>query len=180
MVKGRKPDANAVRRRKPPKDAGTVELVAEIVEQSDPIIQKPPAVASNVTMSECWDLVVGDGIQFTPADVPQLEQLCYWYAVFRQCVANTVMPDGRIVTKVGSDGEDGEIDQATLRSHPDLRSAKEASAMYRQLASELGVDPLARQRMGLLDAVTKSTQADLVRKTEELFARFQKKGLPNA
>lgn len=171
MVKGRKPDAKAVRR----KSAPPVELAAEPMGMRK--LRKPDAVLANPTMSACWDSIVGDGFQYDEADLPQLEQLCYWFAVYRQCMANTVMSDGRVVTKVGRTVDDGkggrQLDPMSTKTHPDIRTAKEASTMFRALASELGVSPLARQKMGLMEAVTHSTQADLVRKTEELFARFK-------
>lgn len=83
------------------------------------------------------------------------------------------MPDGRVVTKIGRSNDRGGIDPASAKPHPDIKTAREAMATYRMLADELGVSPLARQRLGLMDAMTKSTQADLVKKTNELFERFE-------
>lgn len=171
MVKGRKPDAKAVRRKHAPPQPESVNLVAEIAPPSK--LSVPEFVAENATMRTCWNEIVGDGYQYTDADVPQLEQLCYWYAVYRQCVANTVLPNGMVVTKMGRKTEDGEFDPMSTKAHPDIKTAKEASGMFRTLAAELGVSPLARQKMGLMEAVTHSTQADLVRKTEDLFERFK-------
>ncbi len=169
-MKGRKPDSKAVRRN--PKPSPQTELIAE-PSAMPPALQKPDAVLANPTMSQCWDLVVGDGYQYSAADIPQLEMLCYSYAVYRQCMNNTLTPDGRVITKIGRITDEGTVDPATAKAHPDIKTAREAMATYRTLADELGVSPLARQKMGLLEAVTHSTQADLVRKTEELFTRFK-------
>ena len=136
-------------------------------------------------MSDCWDLVVGDGTQYQIEDVPQLRQLCYWYAVHEQCMANTIAPDGRIRTKIVRKDEKGNV--VNVKTDPDILTARMAADKYRALAAELGVSPLARQRMGLMDSLTKSTQADVVRKTEEVYERMkreiaesQAKGLPDA
>lgn len=169
-MKGRKPDNKAVRRN--PKPSPQAELIAQPASMP-PALAKPDSVLANPTMNRCWDLVVGDGYQYTAADIPQLEMLCYSYAVYRQCVDNTLTPDGRVITKIGRINEEGNIDPATAKAHPDIKTAREAMATYRTLADELGVSPLARQKMGLLEAVTHSTQADLVKKTEELFERFK-------
>ncbi len=176
-MKGRKPDKNATRRKQIQKPQA--ELIAEPT-GLPPKLQKPDTVLANPTMNQCWDMVVGDGYQYSAADIPQLEMLCYSYAVYRQCVQNTMLPDGRVVTKIGRIGENGTIDPATAKAHPDIKTAREAMATYRTLADELGVSPLARQKMGLLEAVTHSTQADLVKKTQELFTRFKGQlGAPN-
>lgn len=167
MVKGRKPKADAVRRRKDP-PGHAEELAATVV----CALQKPDSVCANPTMERCWDFIVGEGTQYTEADVPGLEQMCYWYAVYQQCMQNTLLPDGRVVTRVARVVE-GVADPMTLKQHPDIKTAQQAANMFRMLASEYGVTPLARQRLGLMDAMTKSTQADLVKKTEELFERFK-------
>lgn len=174
MVKGRKPKENAVRRKNnqpAKKKVQAEELVATAV-PIEPTLAKPKSVTDNPTMEKCWNLIVGDGAQYTEADVPGLEQMCYWYAVYQQCMQNTLLPDGRIITKVAR-VVDGKEDTSTTKQHPDIKTAQQAANMFRQLASEYGVSPLARQRLGLMDAMKRSTQADLVKKTEELFARFE-------
>lgn len=174
-MRGRKPKHDAVRRGNAPKQQGITPVNAQIMSAEPMGIEKPESVAANPTMSQCWDLIVGEGRQYKPSDVPQLEQLCYWYAVHQQCVTNTVSADGRVLTKVGKVGEDGRPDPASFHVNPDIRTAQMAAANYRALAAELGVSPLARQRMGLMEAVTHSTQADLVMKTERYFEQMKGK-----
>lgn len=173
-MKGRKPKSDATRRKKkaPAKKQQPVEELVATTVQAAPTLAIPESVSLNPTMYKCWNLIVGDGAQYTEADIPGLEQMCYWYAVYQQCMYNTLMPDGRVITRVGRK-VDGEEDVSTLKQHPDIKTAQQAANMFRQLASEYGVSPLARQRLGLMDAMTRSTQADLVKKTEELFARFE-------
>ena len=167
MARGRKPKANAIRRGgAQPLQARTVEAPAQL---------RPPAsVEANPTMAACWELVVG-AAPYTPADVPQLEAYCYWYAVLQQCMQQTITADGRVVTMYARKDEAGRTDPGSVRTNPDIRTAEKATAMLRQLGAELNLSPVARARAGLLDAMTKSTQADVIAKTAEGLARFKER-----
>lgn len=176
MVRGRKPKPDAVRRgghQPAPLEVlqGARTQRAEIVPSA--AVEKPAHIASNPLQSDCWDNLVGASPNFDPCDVPLLEAYCYWYAVLRQSEAQTILPDGRVVTIYGKEGEDGEVDTATLRPNPDIRNAEKATNMLRQLGDALNLTPTARDRAGLMRAMTKSTQADVVRKTIDGWKQFQ-------
>jgi len=163
MGRGRKPKNNAIRRG----GAGPLDVRAEPLAPA-PRLEMPETVAANPTMAACWALIVGDAPIFQPADVPQLEAYCYWYAVLQQCINQTIKPDGRVVTLFARKDA-----PESVRPNPDIRTAEKATAMLRQLGAELNLSPTGRARAGLLDAMTKSTQADVIRKTAEGFARFK-------
>ena len=88
MVKGRKPKADAVRRKRkapPPQNMEVAEKEAEVAAVVVGGLQKPGTVCANPTMERCWDYIVGDGTQYNESDIPGLEQMCYWYAVYQPC-----------------------------------------------------------------------------------------------
>lgn len=140
--RGRKPKSDAIARahQSPP---------ATYIEPGD--MPVPDIVAANPLMRECWEWTVGNG-RFTDADIPQLVTLSYWWAVARQCMANLETTAG-VVTKVET--------AMGPRQDPDIRTLQLATNQMRQLSSELGVSPLARQRMGLMQAATMTLAADL-------------------
>lgn len=167
MARGRKPKNNAIRRGGTQPTLSTTER-AEVV-----ALQKPVMVALNPTMDACWELIVGASPNFAPADVPQLEAYCYWYAVLQQCIQQTITEDGRVVTVYAEHDEANNVKPLTAKRNPDLLTAEKATAMLRQLGAELNLSPVARARAGLMDAMTRSTQADVVNKTVDAFAKFK-------
>lgn len=176
-MRGRKPKPDAQRRGGP--QPAPLELLAspaetvraELVPASS--VQKPAHIEANPLQSECWDNIVGASPNFAPCDVPLIEAYCYWYAVLRQSESQTILPDGRVITVYGKSGEDGTIDEATLKTSPDIRNAEKATNMLRQLGDALNLTPTARDRAGLMRAMTKSTQADVVRKTIDGWNQFR-------
>ena len=54
-----------------------------------------------------------------------------------------------------------------------IRKAEKASTMLMRLGDQLHLTPTARQRAGLISAMTRSTQADVVTKTREEFRRMR-------
>lgn len=175
MAKGRKPKADAQRRGGAQPIAVELlgqELDAEIIEPRS--VEKPAHIASNPLQSECWDSLVGASPNFAECDVPLLEAYCYWYAVLRQAEANTITSDGYVVTLVGKLDEDGNAVAGTTSPNPDIRNAEKATNMLRQLGDALNLTPTARDRAGLMRAMTRSTQADVVRKTLDGYEQFKK------
>lgn len=173
MGKGRKPKADAQRRggAKPvPVEVLVAPSRAQIIEPEK--VQKPAHVAANPLQSECWDTLVAASGNFAPCDAPLLEAYCYWYAVLRQAQSNTITDDGRVVTLCGQYSQDGDL----LRNvaNPDIHTAEKATNMLRQLGDALNMTPTARDRAGLMQAMTKSTQADVVRKTLDGYEQFKR------
>ena len=175
MGKGRKPKAGAQRRGGAQPVA--VELLgcaadAAVIEL--PAVEKPAHVAANPLQSECWDNLVGASPNFAACDVPLLEAYCYWYAVLRQAEANTVTDDGFVLTLVCKHDEYGNVVAGSTAPNPDIRNAEKATNMLRQLGDALNLTPTARDRAGLMRAMTRSTQADVVRKTLDGYEQFKK------
>lgn len=140
---GRKPKADAIRR------AGQAKMTQSYREP----LPVPLEVASNPAMMECWDWIVGDSDRFSPAHLPQLISLTMWWAVARQCQANLMNPNETITTTVNT--------PMGPRRDPDIQTLAMATNQIRQLCSELGIGPLAEQRMGLMKVATMSMAADL-------------------
>ena len=133
---GRRPKSDAVRRAR---DAR--ETVVEAVPVDGLAI--PPEVANSPLMRECWEWTVEGATHFRQADVPRLILLAYWWAVARQCMANLGREDG-IVTEV--------LTINGVKQAPDIKTLDLATTRMDKLSAELGVGPLARQRMGLNQA----------------------------
>ena len=169
MTRGRRPDANAIRRGGA-QPAIAQQVDARIVER----IQKPGHIAANPTMSACWDGLVGESGNYRTQDAPLLEAYCLWYAILRQAESQVVTPDGRVVTLYGNHGPDGRIIPESIKANPDIRTAQQATNMLRQLAVELQATPAARDRAGLVQAMTRSTQADVVSKTMAGYEEFKR------
>jgi len=151
---GRKPKADAIRR------ANEVRVMPELHDQ----LPIPDEVAANPAMRDCWNWIVGGPTRFSPAHIPQLISLVEWWAISRQCLKNITGPDGTITTKV--DTPMGE------RRDPDIQTLAMATNQIRQLCSELGIGPLAEQRMGLMKVTTLSMAADLPQKVFSMLDEY--------
>lgn len=174
MARGRKPKADA-QRRGGATPVQAVVLAAEtagtgMVERKP--VEKPAYMGGNELMSECWDALVGASPNFEQCDVPLLESYCFWYSVLRQAMANTLTDEG-VITLVGKVDDEGYAIPGTASPNPDLRNAEKATQMLRQLGDALNLSPTARDRAGLMRAMTKSTQADVVKKTLDGYEQFK-------
>lgn len=172
-MKGRKPKPNAQRRggTQPAPIVPATVLDAKVVEVPR-CLEKPPQVASNPLQSECWDAMVGLGFDFEPCDIPLLESYCFWYSVLRKAEGSVIHDDGSVHTVVYEVDEEGNP-KRVIGPNPDLRTAEKATNMLRQIGDVLRINPTARERSKLMDAVTKSTQADVVNKTIEGYEQFK-------
>ena len=172
-MKGRKPKPNAQRRggAQPAQIVPANVLDAQVVEVPA-CLDKPLAVARNPLQSECWDNMVGLGFNFEPCDIPLLESYCFWYSVLRKAEGEVIHDDGSVHTLLYEVDEEGNV-KNVIGPNPDLRTAEKATNMLRQIGDALRINPTARERSRLLDAVTKSTQADVVRKTIDGYEQFK-------
>lgn len=126
----------------------------------------PEQVEASPLLLKYWEIITSDSTarQFTQADAPTIALLCYWHGIAEQCAVNLNTDDGRVITRL----EDNEgLDRVR---HPDIMTMKQASAEIRSLSAELGISPLARARIGLMDAATQSTQADIQDKIQRIMA----------
>lgn len=172
-MKGRKPQHDAVRRGL--SDAyGLAETAGEARG-----VTMPEDIAKDPVQSEIWAWVAPPVNNFTEQDVPTLRLLTYWHAVARQAEQAIHAEDGRlnIFDKIGvkpyktPDGHEVPL----VRKSPALTILKEASTEIRALSDMLGLSPLARSRIGLMDATKTKTAVDTAAMFRTIDAAY---GLP--
>ena len=145
-MRGRKPKQDAARR------GGlipTKPVEAAIVEADPPVM--PARVASNPDMAAMWDTHLSWQGHLCAEDAPMMEAWCFWAVVSDQCARDL------------DDDPSPEL----------IRKAEKASTMLMRLGDQLHLTPTARQRAGLISAMTRSTQADVVAKTRDEFRRMR-------
>lgn len=156
-MRGRKPDQNAIRR-------GVSDSYGLVKPEERQGVQMPEDIARDPVQSEIWAWIAPPVNNFTEQDMPNLRLLCYWHAVAAQAEEAIHSEDGRIAIfdKIGvkpfktSDGREVPL----MRKSPALVILKEASGEIRALSDMLGLSPLARSRIGLMDATKVKTAAD--------------------
>lgn len=155
-MKGRKPDQKAIRRGlRDSYDIASGDAVG---------VKMPLDIAQDPVQSEIWAWIAPPVNSFTEQDMPTLRLLCYWHAVAAQAQAAMHSFDGKIgiFDKIGVKpflAEDGR-EVPLVRKNPALQVLKEASSEIRALSDMLGLSPLARSRIGLINATTVKTAAD--------------------
>ena len=164
-MKGRMPDQKAIERIMKP---------GAIIKDEDRIgVTMPRDIAEDPVQSKIWAWIAPPVNSFTEQDVPALRLLCFWHATAAQAQQVMHSQDGRvnIFDKVGVKPfktEDGK-EIALVRKNPAIQVLKEASAEIRALSDMLGLSPLARSRIGLMDATKVKTAAD----TAAMFAAIE-------
>lgn len=156
-MKGRKPQHDAIRR-------GVSDSYALAKPDEVRGVPMPADIQADPVQSEIWAWIAPPVNSFTEQDIPTLRLLCYWHAVAAQAQQAIHSEDGsvRIFDKIGvkpfktKDGKEVPL----VRKNPALQIMKEASAEIRALSDMLGLSPLARSRIGLMDATTVKTAAD--------------------
>lgn len=158
-MKGRKPQQGAVRRGL--RDASALQAAPP----ADVGVAMPADIAADPVQSEIWAWIAPPSNCFSEQDLPTLRLLCHWHAVAAQAQEAMRAEDGgvdifdRIGTKpfAASDGRELPL----VRKNPALTVLKEASSEIRALSDMLGLSPLARSRIGLLNASTVKTAAEI-------------------
>lgn len=156
-MKGRKPDAHAIRR-------GVTDAYTIAAPEERHGLQMPDDIAEDPALAPIWAMVAPPANNFTQQDENLLRSLVQWSAVYTQACEAMTAKDGSgrkaILTMVGTvRGLDGQERPVTKRS-PAIQVMKEASAEIRALSDMLGLSPLARSRIGLIQATTVKTAAD--------------------
>ncbi len=155
-MKGAKPKQNAIRR-------GLSDAYG--LAASDGVgVTMPPDIQRDPVQSEIWAWLAPPVNNFSEQDVPTLRLLTYWHAVAQQAEQAIHSEGGKIniFDKIGvkpyktQDGKEVPL----VRKNPALTILKEASSEIRALSDMLGLSPLARSRIGLMDATTVKTAAD--------------------
>ena len=156
MTRGRKPDQKAIRRGISP---------SAIAGEQGPLgVAMPADIEADPVQSRIWAWVAPPVNNFTDQDIPNLRLLCFWHATAAQAEQAIHSADGKvnIFDKIGvkpfktPDGREIPL----VRKNPALTILKEASTEIRALSDMLGLSPLARSRIGLMDAATVKTAAD--------------------
>lgn len=170
-MKGRKPKPAAQRRGgiRPEMLKAAAVLDAEIIEA--PRVEKPAHIAMNPLQSACWDSLLATSPNLEQCDIPLMEAYCFWYAVLREAEGSIIAPGGEMSISYEMEDSKGNVKRS---QNPDLRTAEKATSMLRLIGGELNLTPTARDRAGLMRAMTRSTQADAVKKTIEGYEQFKK------
>lgn len=156
-MKGAKPKHNAIRR-------GLSDSYGLAVSDDSSGVLMPEDIAQDPVQSEIWAWLAPPVNSFTEQDIPTLRLLTYWHAVAQQAKQAIHSDGGKIAIfdKIGvkpfktADGREVPL----VRKNPALTILKEASSEIRALSDMLGLSPLARSRIGLMDATATKTAAD--------------------
>lgn len=152
------PQQGAVRR------GVTDSFMTQTEQRADRGVTMPEDIAQNPVQAEIWSWVAPPDNTFTQQDLPNLRMLVYWHAVAAEA-QQTLNRGGvgiEIFDQIGEKpfkGADGEK-LPLMRKHPALQVLKEASSEIRALSDMLGLSPLARSRIGLMQATTAKTAAE--------------------
>lgn len=173
-MKGAKPKHNAIRR-------GLSDSYGLAVREGSSGVLMPQDIAQDPVQSEIWAWLAPPVNSFTEQDIPTLRLLTYWHAVARQAEQAIHSEDGKIAIfdKIGvkpfktADGREVPL----VRKSPALTILKEASSEIRALSDMLGLSPLARSRIGLMDATATKTAADTAAMFRSIDAAYE---LPEA
>lgn len=167
-MKGAKPKHNAIRR-------GLTDSYG-LAKQDAVGVLMPTDIERDPVQSEIWAWLVPPVNNFSEQDIPTLRLLTYWHAVAQQAEQAIHSEDGRIsiFDKIGvkpyktPDGREVPL----VRKNPALTILKEASTEIRALSDMLGLSPLARSRIGLMDAATVKTAADTAAMFQSIDAAY--------
>lgn len=169
-MKGAKPKHNAIRR-------GLSDSYGIAARECSSGVLMPDDIARDPVQSEIWAWLAPPVNSFTDQDIPTLRLLTYWYAVAQQAMQAIHSEDGKIAIfdKIGvkpfktADGRDVPL----VRKNPALTILKDASSEIRALSDTLGLSPLARSRIGLMDATATKTAADTAAMFRSIDAAYE-------
>lgn len=159
-MRGRKPQAIAARRGGLD---GAIEVSADTVADG---LEKPADIAATPSLSETWDMVVGNGNGYQGADLPFAVQLVYNIEAANQAWAKCRMPDGslRLTLPVGEMDENGEYHD--YKPNPYIKIANDSTNMAMRLADQLGCTMVARARLNLTNSAAAATQLSIAQQID--------------
>ena len=170
-MKGAKPKSGAIRRGQ--SDSFGMSTPGRVG------VEMPQEIADNPVQRKIWNWICPPTNNFTQQDIPSLMALCFWHATFLQAKESITSPSGdgtiAIYDKIGEKpfpGKDGKP-LPLVKKHPAITIMKEASSEIRALSDQLGLSPLARSRIGLMDATTVKTAADTAAMFRSIDAAYQ-------
>ena len=179
-MKGRKPNKSAVRRgvkdsfrpssagdakakqappSKQPEASDVVKAYQAVPTDMRVGVQMPGDVAADPVMARTWAWVAPPVNQFTEQDMPVLRLLVHWHMVAeaaeREMGGDPFVRAGGVVAKSSA-----------------VTVLKQASAEIRALSDMLGLSPLARTRIGLMDAAKVKTAAETAAMFQSIDAAY--------
>lgn len=176
-MKGRKPQKGAVRRgvkdaytpAKPPAAKGHGGAMTQLQAYHDTPkelrvgVRMPEDIAADPLKAEIWATVAPAVNGFADSDLPTLRLLVHWHAVAEMAVAEMEAGTGLDpFTRVGG----------VARKSDTVTVLKQASAEIRALSDMLGLSPLARTRIGLMDAAKVKTAAETAAMFQSIDAAY--------
>ena len=168
-MKGAKPKHDAIRR-------GLSDSYGLAVQDSAGVVM-PADIAEDPVQSEIWAWIAPPVNSFTEQDIPTLRLLTYWHAVAHQAEQAIHSENGKIAIfdKIGVKPfkTPGGHEVPLVRKSPALTILKEASSEIRALSDMLGLSPLARSRIGLMDATATKTAADTAAMFRSIDAAYE-------
>jgi len=161
-MKGRKPQADAIRRGRKPYD----ELME--VKVADGTLVKPAEIENTPRLNEYWEMVVGNGKSYTEQDLPTIMHYISYLDMAEQLRGVLFDEQGRLQSVLGYGPMDEEGNCSKPVENPYFKQYQQAVQMCMKLAQELGATPLARARLGVTKAAEQSMTVDIGRKIRDL------------
>lgn len=158
-MRGRKPDATAIRR------GDDALMRASVIDGG---VVKPETVSSNAALSEMWDCCIGTGLAFEPQDAPLLEQFVFDMVQVAECRRHMFDEDGN--PRPVSIAED-ELGNIAVRANPYQKPMHEFMREALKLSDELGLSRFARTRLGLAQAAGKAVTLSIAEQIDKAIAR---------
>lgn len=158
-MKGRKPDALAVRR-----GASTADISSpspSLVGQG--ALVKPESVSKTPILSDIWDNTVGSGISFRASDSPLIEQYVFNIAMVYESQRHLMDEDGTMHLTVEEEDAFGGI---RIKENPYLKIRDNAMKTAMKLEQDLGLSPMARARLGLTQGMSANVQINIAKQID--------------
>lgn len=168
-MRGRKPDATAVRRGD--KAAMLVPVGQQKVGIIDSGCQKPPNILTNQRLSDMWDMCVGTGAAFESQDVPFITQFVTDMVLIEECQRHMFKADGTpqpMITEVD------EMGNVCVTPNPYGKVMRDTMSEALKLADELGLTRFARTRLGLAQAAGQAVTLTIAEQIDRALARKNK------
>lgn len=164
-MRGRKPDALAVRRNKSTADLAT--STATVMDGG--ALVEPADIANDQHMHDIWVSTVGSGAAFDACDSPVVQQLVFNIAILEDCRAHIYSADGTMQTMIEIEDELGTV----TRPNPYIKIMQDAEKSVLKLSQELGISRFARARLGLTQAMSTAAQVSIAEQIDKAISRRQ-------
>ena len=168
-MRGRKPDATAVRRGD--KAAMLVPVGQSKAGIIDSGCQKPANILTNQRLSDMWDMCVGTGAAFESQDVPFITQFVTDMVLIEECQRHMFKADGTpqpMITEVD------EMGNVCVTPNPYGKVMRDTMSEALKLADELGLTRFARTRLGLAQAAGQVVTLTIAEQIDRALARKNK------